>query len=692
MAIATKTLDLKEEIIDAAAQTVLAPFKINASFYNDIIKKVKNFSKQFSKTEQSKILKENISGVLTDIIKAALPTEFNSVTGLSFLKQDTSKLPDFVNEKVEPVTDQFTSKTPSTTKPFDQISFFDSLKSVFLDTLNIKQKPEKPKEQKYFTQVQPVLLQDIAPEVYTKLTDIIQNIIPKDSKPKKEEKEGLKQKFSEEGLLGLLPKGLLPILGGAGLILGGLAALVGAFATQGPMKGALELIGKVGLKGGLTMLAKKLFTKSLEKVLGKIPIIGSLITFGFAIQRFMNGDTVGGLLGIASGIANLFPGVGTVISLGIDVLQAVLDAKAGGSSAEASAKKSGILFEWAKGLGSLLWKGIKYLPVIGPLFDAVDSYQKGDWSEFTLNLLRSVGQMSGVFYVIDLIDSLTGGNLKNMAKEGVSIAGNWLAKMGSWLYESAKSWPVIGRLIKIGEAISNNNWAEALTQFSRIIPGMGWLYDFLGFTEEEQTQAFQDTGNIIKDLWTWMSETMWEKVTGWMSKLTDGVKDWWNNLSWDPRSWVGATPEIPKDQKAPQSTVTVNGKTMTLDEYEAWNAQQKAVTPMATGGIVTQPTNALVGEAGPEAIIPLDRYMDPTNGFDNSIFEKIASNTGSTNDGLKSLAQAIFKLAQIYEKNNKNTNNIVVNGQKQQERVASASEIAASNRDPIRQVRMQFAI
>jgi hypothetical protein len=29
--------------------------------------------------------------------------------------------------------------------------------------------------------------------------------------------------------------------------------------------------------------------------------------------------------------------------------------------------------------------------------------------------------------------------------------------------------------------------------------------------------------------------------------------------------------------------------------------------PMAAGGIVTQPLNALVGEAGPEAIIPLDR-------------------------------------------------------------------------------------
>jgi SLT domain-containing protein len=28
---------------------------------------------------------------------------------------------------------------------------------------------------------------------------------------------------------------------------------------------------------------------------------------------------------------------------------------------------------------------------------------------------------------------------------------------------------------------------------------------------------------------------------------------------------------------------------------------------MATGGIVTDPTMALIGEAGPEAVIPLDR-------------------------------------------------------------------------------------
>jgi hypothetical protein len=33
-----------------------------------------------------------------------------------------------------------------------------------------------------------------------------------------------------------------------------------------------------------------------------------------------------------------------------------------------------------------------------------------------------------------------------------------------------------------------------------------------------------------------------------------------------------------------------------------------SLTPMAAGGIVTRPTRALVGEAGSEAVIPLDAF------------------------------------------------------------------------------------
>lgn len=38
------------------------------------------------------------------------------------------------------------------------------------------------------------------------------------------------------------------------------------------------------------------------------------------------------------------------------------------------------------------------------------------------------------------------------------------------------------------------------------------------------------------------------------------------------------------------------------------NSNQQSPTPMATGGIVTKPTNALVGEAGSEAVIPLREF------------------------------------------------------------------------------------
>jgi hypothetical protein len=36
--------------------------------------------------------------------------------------------------------------------------------------------------------------------------------------------------------------------------------------------------------------------------------------------------------------------------------------------------------------------------------------------------------------------------------------------------------------------------------------------------------------------------------------------------------------------------------------------KQRGLTPFAKGGLVTGPTSALIGEAGPEVVIPLDRF------------------------------------------------------------------------------------
>ena len=179
------------------------------------------------------------------------------------------------------------------------------------------------------------------------------------------------------------------LIGPALLILGGLAALVTGLTTDGPLKGLFKILSKGGIIGGIKLFQKlfskqvaaasKLFTKLLPKnlfgnivkaakgflgkigkfllapfkilskggakglfgkitgmllkfikpVLSKIPGIGSIISFSFAVSRFKQGQVVRGLVDVASGIASIFPGIGTALSIGLDVLNAFLDAKSG---------------------------------------------------------------------------------------------------------------------------------------------------------------------------------------------------------------------------------------------------------------------------------------------------------------------------------------------------------------------------
>lgn len=118
------------------------------------------------------------------------------------------------------------------------------------------------------------------------------------------------------------------------------------------------------------------------------------------------------------------------------------------------------------------------------------------------------------------------------------------------------------------------------------------------------------------------------------------------------------------------------GETLVGDEAPAL-AQPETQPPV----IVPTP------EAGETPEINIPKPIDNTN-----ILNTIATNTGSTNEVLRALSQAIFKLAQTYEtKGSKDSSNIFINGQ-QQNPTPSASQVAAQNVDPIRQVRMQFAV
>ena len=116
------------------------------------------------------------------------------------------------------------------------------------------------------------------------------------------------------------------------------------FATSGVGK---KITSKLGAKAA-TKIGGKAAGKSLAK---KVPILGALLGTGFAIQRLMNGDPLGAGLEFASGIASIFPGVGTGISVGLDVALAARDIS--GESVPRMERGSGHISPASIGLGGI---------------------------------------------------------------------------------------------------------------------------------------------------------------------------------------------------------------------------------------------------------------------------------------------------------------------------------------------------
>jgi len=139
-------------------------------------------------------------------------------------------------------------------------------------------------------------------------------------------------------------------------IKGGFSEIFHSFLMD-PLK---ALLGGIGPKLAPKALAKgagKLAGKGAATLLKKIPGVGAIIGLLFGIQRFREGDIVGGLGEIASGVASIFPGIGTVVSMGIDALLLFRDIKMAtkkeaGGTIKAAAKKTDA--------------DLEKIPVIGP--------------------------------------------------------------------------------------------------------------------------------------------------------------------------------------------------------------------------------------------------------------------------------------------------------------------------------------
>jgi phage-related minor tail protein len=87
---------------------------------------------------------------------------------------------------------------------------------------------------------------------------------------------------------------------------------------------------------------------------------------------------------------------------------------------------------------------------------------------------------------------------------------------------------------------------------------------------------------------------------------------------------------------------------LTYNRDGSINRDGNVLTPFAKGGIVTGPTPALVGEAGPEAIIPLDRFDDVV-GKRGGATVNIVVNAGMGTDGA-AVGEQIVNAIRRYER------------------------------------------
>lgn len=184
-----------------------------------------------------------------------------------------------------------------------------------------------------------------------------------------------------------------------------------------------KVLGKSSGKGIFKILSGKMakfFAKGL-KVFKRIPGLGLIISGAFAFQRFKAGDWKGGLLELASGLVGLVPGIGTAISIGIDVFNAIRDTK---KSDETIAKENQTAGNFTfKGALAKLFEGVKKIPGVKDLIQMVGGFQKVFSGQYKEGLIEIATSMPIVKPLIGLFD-----DTRDSITENTNEAGNFSFK------------------------------------------------------------------------------------------------------------------------------------------------------------------------------------------------------------------------------------------------------------------------
>lgn len=337
----------------------------------------------FLKKEYNEKTKKILEEKLKDL-KSKTPEEVQNALKSSSI---AAVIPDQAKVPKEQAT--FTEKVPKVTLSEESIEDLKELLNLNLKNLNLTNKVEVTKEEQKSGLLDTLgkLLPFILPLIgglllMSGVAGLLISAFWDKIKPWLEDKFDFNLDFLDkfEGTLEGISKFFT--LGGLKITAGPLFTLVGkAFTTVGELiEGGLKAIFQLGfgddvVKQGaqaapavwktlLPKIAGGLFKGAGLVALKPIPLIGSLISFYFAYDRFNKGDVVGGLIDVAGGLTNLIPGAGIPLSLGLAALNAFIDYKTGDLPDD---QKQSAKMDILKDLGSKVYNMLKDIPIIGGL-------------------------------------------------------------------------------------------------------------------------------------------------------------------------------------------------------------------------------------------------------------------------------------------------------------------------------------
>jgi len=188
-----------------------------------------------------------------------------------------------------------------------------------------------------------------------------------------------------------------------------------------------------------------------------IPLLGPMINFGMSFKAFKDGNIVEGLWELTSGIAGLIPGVGTVISLGMDTIKMIYESTATEDENGVQQGFGDWLGSMATKLGQWLFKKLKdgNIPFFSGLYrfgKAIGNIIGGDVNAGLEDLALVLPNMFGlsgdnVKWISGTLKAFMGSETGQMISTGLSDAGDFISdlftKMGEGImsfFTSIKDW------------------------------------------------------------------------------------------------------------------------------------------------------------------------------------------------------------------------------------------------------------